>query len=164
MQDCPLKDDFPTGFHEELGGLLVAWGRVEYLFKLCGKDLCGEGFTAGMRIQIVKEKKFNDFCKHYEPLAQAKLSEEQASVFSELLAEARELLTLRNDNIHALWTTDDRGEPVRLRPKKNKHRDDVDWFKNVVPVCQIRDTRKRIENLFLRIDKERRTWSIPRAH
>ena len=48
MRDIPISDDFPPGFYEEVGRLVIAFGRLEYLIKLCFKDLHGNGFTIGM--------------------------------------------------------------------------------------------------------------------
>ncbi|WP_147440686.1 hypothetical protein [Paraburkholderia sp. RAU2J] len=164
MKVIQVKDDFPAGFHDELGRLVAAWGRVEYLLMLCGKTLDAEGFTLGMRSQILKGKRLDEFCKHYEPIARAKLPELQAGRFRELLAQAQSLAVLRNDNVHAVWTTDDGGEPLRYRPKKNKPKNQVDWCKDSVPVCQLRDTRQRIEGFLCRLDNERKKWVIPPAN
>ena len=48
MQILPIRNDFSPQFYEEFARLVVAFGRIEYLIKLCIKDLLAEGFTKGM--------------------------------------------------------------------------------------------------------------------
>lgn len=47
-QDIDVNDNFPEGFYEEFARLVIAFGRLEYMIKLCLKNLLGQGFTKGM--------------------------------------------------------------------------------------------------------------------
>ena len=55
MERIELNDDFPSGFYEEFARLIIAFGRLEYLIKLCIKDFRGaicptcNGSTASIR-------------------------------------------------------------------------------------------------------------------
>jgi hypothetical protein len=43
MQIFSVKDDFPPGFYEEFTRLVVAFGRLDHLIKLCVKDMGAGG-------------------------------------------------------------------------------------------------------------------------
>ena len=113
MQSLPVKDDFPPGFYEEFARLVVAFGRLEYLIKLCIKDLSNKGFTEGM-VEAESIRQFRDLCEKAEALAKGKLNQSQVAT---LLNQAIELAEFRHDTVHASWTTNPQGAPLRIRPK-----------------------------------------------
>jgi hypothetical protein len=160
MQLFRIRDDFPCRFYEEVGRLAVAFGRLEYLIKLCLKNLVDEGFTRGMA-EAESQRQFSTLCKQAKQRAYERLNQEQARAFSALLDQATNLANTRNDVIHALWTTDPAGEPLRIRPRWDKARSSVDWSSShVVPMNLIQDTRSQIDNLYRELETLRKRWPI----
>ena len=160
MQIFPVKDDFPSGFYEEFARLVVAFGRLDYLIKLCVKDLGAGGFTRGM-VEAESQSQFCDLCKKAKERARQnqKLSQTQVNAFSGLIDQAEDLAEFRNDTVHALWTTDPNGQPLRIRPKRDKSTNSLDWSRStVVPLCEFQKKWKQIEDLYLALEAERKTW------
>lgn len=155
MQILPLKDDFPPGFYEEFARLVVAFGRLEYLIKLCIKDLSNKGFTEGM-VEAESIRQFRDLCEKAEALAKGKLNQSQVAT---LLNQAIELAEFRHDTVHASWTTNPQGAPLRIRPKWDKSAKSVVWSRStVVPLCEFQKKRKQIEELYQALEEARKTW------
>ena len=119
MRVSTIKDNFPNGFYEELARLIVVFGHIEYMIKLCIKDLCGEGFTNGMAHAESKHQ-FSELCKEAKRKADTRLCYTRAASFCTLIEQAEKLGDYRNDTVHALWTTDETGQPLRVRPKLHK--------------------------------------------
>ncbi len=163
MRDIPISDDFPPGFCEEVGRLVIAFGRLEYLIKLCFKDLHGKGFTIGMAEAEYDAQAFADFCAEtgiLTKLAKSKLSAREADAFCELINKAVPLGTFRNDTVHAWWYADFKGLPSRIRPKKDSH-ELADWSRGrVVQVTEIRGAREEIERIYRDLDTQRGTWTV----
>lgn len=163
MQDVPVKDDFPSEFYEEFAYLIIAFGRLEYLIKLCFKDLFDKGFTKGM-VEAEGRRQFSELCKNAKALANVKLSQSQVATFSKLLDQAMALAEFRNDTVHALWTAGPKGKLLRIRPKWDKSTESVDWSRSTdVPLCEFQKKRKQIEDLYQDLDEARKTWwsSVP---
>lgn len=160
MQIFPVKDDFPPGFYEEFARLVIAFGRLDYLIKLCVKDMDAGGFTRGMA-EAESQIQFCKLCEKAKELAgqSQKHSQTQADAFSGLIDQAEDLAEFRNDTVHASWTTDPNGQPLRLRPKWDKVTKSVDWSRSrVVLPSEIRSKRKQIERLYQDLKTERETW------
>lgn len=163
MQIFPVKDDFPPRFYDEFARLVIAFGRIEYLIKLCVKDLLAEGFTKGMT-EAENQRPFCDLCTEAKKQAGKKLSDMQASAFSGLIERAEALAEFRNDAVHALWTTDPNGQPLRIRPKWDKATKSVAWSRStVVLLNEIQSSREQIERLYQALEAERETWSTSEA-
>lgn len=163
MQNFPIKDDFPPRFYDEFARLVVAFGRIEYLIKLCVKDLLAEGFTQGMA-GAESQRQFSELCKKAKQGAGDKLSQTQASAFFELIERAEALAEFRNDSVHALWTTDPNGQPLRIRPKWAKTTKSVDWSRShVVLLSEVQSNREQIERLYQALEVERKTWATPKT-
>lgn len=159
MQIFPIKDDFPPRFYDEFARLIVTFGRIEYLIKLCVKDLLAEGFTQGMT-DAESQRQFSELCKKAKQEAGNKLSQTQARDFSKLIEQAEALAEFRNDSVHALWTTDANGQPLRIRPKWAKTTRTVDWSRShVVLLSEVQSNREQIERLYQLLEVERRTWA-----
>lgn len=163
MRDIPASDDFPPGFYEEVGRLVVAFGRLEYLVKLCFNDLHGKGFTIGMAQAEYEAQALSRFCGEtgmLAKLAKSKLSTTQTDLFCALLKTLVTLGTFRNDTVHAWWYVDAKGLPFRIRPKKNSH-ESADWTRGrVVQIDEIQSTREEIDHLYLDLERQRKSWSI----
>ena len=158
MQLFPVRDDFPPRFYEELARLVVAFGRLEYLIKLCVKDLRAEGFTKGMA-EAESRHQFSCLCKVSKQQAGQKLTQTQANAFSGLIDQAEALADFRHDIIHALWTTDSDGRPLRIRPKWNNSTRSVDWSRSHgVLVSELQSKREQLEHLYQALEAERKTW------
>jgi hypothetical protein len=154
MRELPVRDDFPVGFCEQLGSLFIEFGRLEYLLKLCIKDLTDSGFTSGM--VEAEHNQFSTLCKEAKKWAQSKLEANKAGAASKLFDEAETLGNERNDCVHAFWTTNKDGVPLRIRPKKS---DPIDWSRTrTVTLDELRHTYEKIKQLCRALDKERLTW------
>ena len=163
MRDIPISDDFPAGFYEEVGRLVIAFGRLEYLIKLCFKDLQGKGFTIGMAAAGYESQAFADFCGEtgkLTKLAKSELSTTDADAFCDLIKKVLPLGTFRNDAVHAWWYADFKGLPSRIRPKRDSH-ESADWSRGrVVQVSEIRSAREEIERLYRDLETQRGTWTV----
>ena len=107
----PVRDDFEPLFFDEVGRLVVAAGRVEYVLKLCLKQLLGKGFTTGM-LEAEKVRHLSSLCDEVSGLARSKLSTKQQKEFCALIETIKALAKQRNDVVHALWTTTTRENRV----------------------------------------------------
>lgn len=159
MQTIQVKDNFPSGFYEEFARLAVAFGRIEYMIKLCIKSLGGKGFTAGMA-HAESKRQFSVLCAEAKNGAGGHLSSAEATSFCVLIDQVKDLADYRNDTIHALWTTDDKsGQPLCIRPKWDKASRSVDWSGGgIVTVRELRAMRQEMERLFQHLDAERKAW------
>ena len=161
MRPVTVKDDFPPGFHEALGRLAVAFARVEYLTKLAVKSLSGKGFTAGME-HAESQRQFGNLCREAKKLATYRLPEPQAATFCGLIDEALKLAIERNDNLHALWTTDDAGRPERYRPFFNRETKALDWRSRPVTIEELHRHEGAMNWLFNTLVQTTKAWpSIP---
>lgn len=158
MQTFDVSDDFPPLFYDEFGRLVVAFGRLEYLIKLCVKDLLAEGFTKGM-VKVESQRQFSNICDCAKLRAGEKLTQAQAIAFSRLIDQAKAISEFRNDTVHAFWTTDS-GQPLRLRPSWVSATKSVDWRRSKpIPLSEFQRVRKQIESLYQALAAERKTWS-----
>jgi hypothetical protein len=159
MQNLAIKNDFPHDFYDEFARFVIAFGRLEYLIKLCVKDLLGKGFAQGMA--TAEGPAFRGLCeKAIEALKDSheRLNQDQVDASTKLINDALEVADYRNDTIHAAWTTDSNGQPMRIRPKKGG-KNSPNWERScVVLVTEIREQRNRSERLYEDLDKARRTW------
>jgi hypothetical protein len=141
-----------------MGRLVVAFGRLEYLIKLCVKDVTRRGFTRGM-IEAKSERQFNKLCERAKKLAIKHLTHDAANQFCQVIDYVRKLANERNDAVHALWTTDDKGKPLRIRPQWNKSTKTVDWENRVVELAELQTLRQQMEEIYSKLDSERKRWS-----
>jgi hypothetical protein len=163
MRIFPIKNDFPHDFYDEFARFVIAFGRLEYLIKLCIKDLLGQGFVQGMAM-AEGTVQFRNLCKKaIEKLNESRerlgLGQDQVDAFSKLIEDAVDVADYRNDTIHAAWTTDSNGQPMRIRPKKGTDGKNPSVERSrVVLVTEIREQRNRSERLYEDLDKARGTW------
>jgi hypothetical protein len=160
VQQILVKDDFEPSFYDEIGRLVVAFGRLEYLVKLCVKTLSKQGFTKGM-VHAESKRQFTTLCEEAKTLADSKLSGTDAKRFSAIIDRILQLADERNDVVHALWTAASSGVPLRIRPKWDKQTKGVKWDKSqLVPLLELRNCRQRMEEIFYELDQWRRTWPL----
>ena len=148
VQTIPIRDDFEPLFFDEMGRLVVAAGRVEYVLKLCLKKLLGNGFTTGM-LEAEKERALSSLCDEVAKQAGTILDTRQRANFCSLIDSIKELADQRNDTVHALWTTTDSRKLLRVRPelKGKKGSESVDWSKTkVVSLDELRKLRRQLED------------------
>jgi len=156
----PVRDDFESHFFDEVGRLVVAAGRVEYVLKLCLKQLLGKGFTAGM-LEAEKVRHLSRLCDEVEKYAKQTLNNQQRANFCPLIDRIKALAEQRNDTVHALWTTTDSREPLRVRPQKKgkKNSKSVDWSKTkIVSLYELREVRRQLEDAYASLQCQRKTW------
>lgn len=154
----PIRDDFPSCFFDELGRLVVAAGRVEYVLKLCLKQLRGQGFSAGM-LEAEELRQLSCLCDKVKNKADQVLKGQQRKDLHALIAEIKRIGGQRNDMVHALWTTNDDREPLRIRPQLRKGCQTVDWSKSKpVPISELRQLRRQLEEAHAALQCQRKTW------
>ena len=156
MKLVPINNDFPLDFYEALGRLVVAFGRVEYEIKLAVKSLSGKGFTAGMA-EAEDSGQFWKLCKKARSLAAKGLPEGPLSTFLALIDEVINLAPNRNDNLHALWTTDEKGNSIRYRPFLNKA-NGLQWRSRPVTVAELKSNASTLLVLHRAIHRARKAW------
>ena len=157
---APVRDDFEPLFFDEVGRLVVAAGRVEYVLKLCLKQLLGKGFTTGM-LEAEKVRHLSSLCDEVSGLARSKLSTKQQKEFCALIETIKALAKQRNDVVHALWTTTTSREPRRVRPqlKGKKGSETVDWSKTeVVSLTKLLKVRRQLEDAYASLQGQREMW------
>jgi hypothetical protein len=155
-----VRDDFEPHFFDEVGRLVIVSGRVEYVLKLCLKQLLGNGFTAGM-LEAEKVRHLSSLCDEVAKHANQKLKSQQWEKFRTLIDKIRALANQRNDTVHALWTTTDSREPLRVRPqlKGKKGAKSVDWSKTkVVSLDELGEIRRQLEDAYASLQCQRKTW------
>lgn len=160
VKDIPARDDFAPIFFDEIGRLVVAAGRVEYVLKLCLKQLMGNGFTAGM-LEAEKVRHLSSLCDEVALRAKGKLDSQQQATFCPLIDRIKALAPSRNDAVHAFWTTTDSREPLRIRPelKARGHNKSVAWSKTkVVPLSNLQKLRRQFEDAYKALEHQRKTW------
>ncbi len=157
MRRVTVRDNFPPEFYDELAQLVVAFGRVEYVIKLCVKSISGQGFTKGMA-HAESRGQFRRLCNRAKELATQKLPPSQATRFNALIDKALKLAQERNDNTHALWTTDQYQNPVRYRPFWNRKTKDLEWRSGQVTAHELRAIHEEMHRLFHALDTERKSW------
>ncbi len=134
-QQLLLSDAFEAGFFEALGRVVVQYGRLEYEMKLAVKRLSGLDFTEGF-LHAENIQKIGPICDQAKELyAQREPDPTRQQNFSELLDEVRYAWEeTRNDVIHACWTAQKNGVPLKIRPKLHRvsksHRT-VKWDRTV---------------------------------
>jgi hypothetical protein len=160
VQQIPIKDGFEPSFYDEIGRLVVAFGRLEYLVKLCVKSLLGQGFKKGM-VYAESKRQFRELCKEAKKLANSELSDIDAKHFSDIIDHVLQLAEERNDTVHALWTATSNEAPLRIRPEWDKQTNNVKWDKGqVVPLLKLRDYRQKMEKIYRELDQMRRAWPL----
>lgn len=155
-----VRDDFDPLFFDEVGRLVVAAGRVEYVLKLCLKQLHGAGFVAGM-LEAESVRHLSSLCDEVSKLGAAKLTDQQSGHFRALVETIKALAEHRNDTVHALWTTTKLREPLRVRPqlKGEKGSKSVDWSKTkVVSLNELREVRRQLEDAYAHLQCQRKMW------
>jgi hypothetical protein len=159
MQLVTVSDDFPPGFYDALGRLVVAFGRVEYEIKLAVKSLSDKGFSKGFYdAESESLRGFSTLCTKAKGLAAAKLTEPHRSTFSDLVDKALSLATERNDNLHALWTADGKGKPVRVRPFRDKANKTLDWRSRPATIAEMNSHENSLVQLFRALYAARNAW------
>ena len=92
----PVRDDFEPLFYDEIGRLVVAAGRVEYVLKLCLKQLVGKGFNAGI-LEAEEVRHLAPLCDEVERHAKSKLNGDQQKIFCAVIDTIRLLADERNE-------------------------------------------------------------------
>jgi hypothetical protein len=163
MQLFPIRNDFSPEFYKAFALLVIGFGRLEYLIKLCIKDLVGLGARTGLA-EAEQKRQFAALCDYAAQLGDEKLSESESAVFHVLIDQARSLASERHDAIHACWTTDSNSNPLRIRPRYQKKTRAMDWsYSRVVGVREIMATQAKVENLCLELHDHKKKWSIDAA-
>ena len=153
----PVKDDFPDGFYEAFARVIIEFGRLEYLLKLCIKDIHAKGFDQGM-LEAESKRQFEVLCRHANANGRKYLTSDEADAFDLFIEEARKLADYRNDTVHAFWTVEN-GSPVRIRPIKKDGA--VDWsLGGAVSVEELDNTAREIQKLCSKLDESRLAWSV----
>jgi hypothetical protein len=154
----PLRNNFPADFYENFAGLLIECSRLEYLLKLCVKDLMAEGFLEGM-IQSETLRQFQRIIERCKTLAAEKLLKDQAREFIALVKQVERLIEYRHDTVHAVWTTDVAGDPLRIRPVLRKGAHEIDWSRSsVVSTTELAYQKAQAKAMYLALDALRRKW------
>jgi len=157
-----IRNNLPPDFYDELGRLVVDFGRVEYMVKLFIEDLGGKGFTAGMA-DAESRRAFSALCDAAKQGIEGDccLTNEQKSAFVNLIEMAISLGNYRNDIVHALWTADGRGYPIRIRPKWIRASRSVKWDGGPVSVDELRAKRMEMEQVWQLLYAQRKAWLSP---
>ncbi|MBM3570356.1 MAG: hypothetical protein FJX46_16555 [Alphaproteobacteria bacterium] len=156
----PIRDDFEPQFFCEMGRLVVAAGRLEFVLKLCLKQLLNEGFTDGM-LEAEQNRQLSSLCDEVSKEAKRELSPELFDNLSGVIAQIRRLAEQRNDMVHAMWTNTDSREPFRVRPELSGKKDSkfVDWSKTeLVPLNDLRQIRLQLEEMWAALQCQRKMW------
>ena len=157
---APPYDSFLDGFDKAFARLILEFGRLEYLVKLCIKDLHGRGFTAGMLKAEQSPRQFRALCNDAKREGSNKLTADEASAFEEMIDSALELADYRNDTVHAYWTMEDNA-PMRIRPLFNRKTKDVDWSRaRSVSVEELSSKCGAIRRLREHLNRSRLVWSV----
>ena len=159
MRIVRTKNYFPRGFYSAYAKLVIEFGRLEYLIKLCIKDMHGQGFTHGM-IEAESKRQFSALGRYAKKLAADTLTPYETDAFEQFIEEAALLADYRNDSVHAYWTVE-KGEPLRVRPKWDKKSRSVNWDRGgPVSVSDLRQKYQETRNLRERLDAARKKWSV----
>jgi hypothetical protein len=156
MKTVPIKDDFSPHFYEAIGKLAVAFGRVEYEIKLALKTLSGKGFSQGMA-EAESTGQFWNLCKKTKALADKKLPSPRHEKFIRLIDEALKLAPQRNNNLHALWTTES-GKPFRYCAHWNKTNKALEWRSAPVTITELKAHATTLLKLYASIHAARKAW------
>jgi hypothetical protein len=157
-KETVLADDFHPLFYDELGRLTVATGRIEYMLKLCIKDLKGGGFTVGMSL-AEKIRNFSDLCSCAITLSSDALDEPHRSTFQDLVKKIGALGDDRNDMIHAMWTATDDRVALRIRPERKKKSNAINWKKTRrIEIDELSTLRRKVEAAFRELLSNREGW------
>jgi len=164
VRTFPIRDDFEPLFYDELGRLVVAAGRVEYILKLCIKSLIKtENPTTGLIEAFSKAEKTRNvgpLCSEARKLAEKLPSKDEQKAFRAVLDRIEKEMGERNNIIHAAWTTDDCRTPLRLRPRWDGNEKKLKWDKSgVVPLPCLRELRRKLEDLYSELQQQRSRWS-----
>lgn len=165
VKEIPVRDDFEPLFFDEMGRLVVVVGRLEYELKLFVKQLLGKGFKAGM-LEAEKMRNFSRLCDEVVDLAKQtrekkNLTDVHVSRLEALIKKIKLRAELRNDVVHALWTTTDSRNPLRIRPELlgKKGSQSVNWSKGrVVPLGELQQLRRRLEKAYDALQCQRKIW------
>jgi len=134
MQIIKLSEDqwnrYPEGFLEQMGKLVVEFGRAEYLVKLVFKQLHGLPFSEGLAL-AEGHRQFSTLCEETKKTADEKLADvAQRNKLVDVLDEMRELSVERNHMIHAMWYAIDDESMQRSRVELDKKAGKLDWSKS----------------------------------
>ena len=159
IRDILPTDNFPREFYGAVGRLAIEFGVLEYLIKLCIKDLEQRGFHEGM---LIAERlvNFGRRSCHAKVLAQKKLTKSECAVFLGLLEKADDLAIYRNDTLHSFWTIENE-KPLRVRIREEDKA--VDWSRGgAIPIKEIEQKAANMKSLHKEIEAKRMLWSIRR--
>ena len=156
-RDIPINDSFPHGLHEALARLVIEFGRLEYLIKLCFKDLSEQGFDEGLLAAETIDG-FQRLCNSARDAALEKLTDVEHSAFDRILRNASELAIYRNDSVHAYWTMEN---DVLMRIRIRQDGDALDWTRSRnVSVSEISGKADDIRQLHEELQSRRMQWTI----
>ncbi len=142
---------------------MIEFGRLEYLIKLCVKDLAGQGFGEGM-VMAESKRQFETLCKDVKKRGAEVLEQAQAENLAILINQALALAEYRNDTVHAFWTVD-QGQPLRVRPKLEKATRAVNWDRGrPVSLEELQSKAHEIRELRRGLHAEKKEWSLPTAN
>ena len=154
-RDIPPKNDFPNGFHVELARIVIEFGRLEYLLKLCVKDMSEKKFDEGL-LEAESQGQFVRLCEHALDLAETKLSDAERSAFENIVSIAKQLAVYRNDSVHAYWTMEN-GAILRVRPRKDG--DGIEWDRSrAVTVAELAAKADEMKQLHVDLERRRMQW------
>jgi len=156
MKLVTVRNDFPPSFFAAIGQLAVAFGRVEYEIKLALKTLSGKGSSQGIA-EAESTGQFWNLCKKTKTLADKKLPSPHHETFMRLIDKALSIAPHRNDNFHALWTTDN-GKPFRYRPHWNRTTKALEWRSAPVTITELKTHTTTLLKLYASIHAARKAW------
>jgi hypothetical protein len=116
VQGITVTEEFPPGFFDAFGRMVMWFGRIEYLMKLVHSRLGGEGMLQGF-LDATNRDEFEKRCRDFQQLYDARFSDPmQRLALAKVLGSLRPLWEYRNDCIHCCWKPEAEGL-VALRPK-----------------------------------------------
>jgi hypothetical protein len=149
-QGLVIKDDFPPGFHEAFGRMVMWFGRIEYLMKLARLRLGGTPSGQGL-LDPETGTHFETQRRELQALYDARFADPvQRIALAKVLAKLVPLWDYRNDCIHCCWRPEGDGVAA-IRPKLVDGK--LEWRAHRTTAAKMAEVAQALGTIYVALDQ-----------
>lgn len=149
-QGIAVKDDFPAGFHDAFGRMIMWFGRIECLMEVLRLQLGGTN-AAGAAADAESRDDFDRQRRELQALYDARVADPmQRLALAKVLGRLVPLWEYRNDCVHCCWQPEKDGLlAYRSKPLDGK----VQWRAHRTTVAKMDEVAKAIAMIYVALDQ-----------
>jgi hypothetical protein len=150
MQGITIKEEFPPGFLEALGRMVMWFGSIDHAMRIIHTGLGPRGQSVAF-LDTERADEFAARCRDLQSLFDAKFADPmQRLALAKMLSKLAPLWRYRSDCIHCIWKPDGEGVAA-FRPKASNGK--IEWHTHRTTAEKMKEVADSVAVVYLAIDQ-----------